>query len=89
MLEAILVLHKAKDVITLPHHPLVTDMNKWKSVQRRTKAYLCLYMTPEIYSLIASDTNLPTFYHKWEKLKETYSGALGRTTIFNKWIQLT
>ena len=76
-LEAILALHEANDIILLPRHPVATDAAKWRSVQRRTKAYLCLYMTQEVYSLIASETDYPSFYDKWQKLKETYGGALG------------
>jgi hypothetical protein len=88
-LEAILTLHEAEDVFTIGAHPSGVDVDDWSSVQRRTKAYLRLYVKQDIYSLIASDTNYPTFKAKWDKLKDTYGGASGSTTIFNLWIQLT
>jgi hypothetical protein len=34
-------------------------------------------------------SGLPTFKHKWDVLKATYSGEAGSTTIFNMWINLT
>jgi transposase InsO family protein len=88
-IEAILTLHEAEDVFTLITTPPGIDQSDWESVQRRTKAYLRLYVKPDVYSLIASDTDYPTFKQKWDKLKDTYGGASGSTTIFNLWIQLT
>jgi len=88
-IEAILTLHEAEDVFTLTSPPSRIDQSDWDSIQRRTKAYLCLYVKPDVYSLIASDTDYPTFKQKWDKLKDTYGGATGSTTIFNLWIQLT
>jgi len=41
------------------------------------RAYLRLYIKPDVYSLIASTTDLPTFKDKWDKLKDTYGGASG------------
>jgi hypothetical protein len=88
-LEALLTLHEAKDVFRLHHPPTGVDQDEWESIQRRTKAYLCLYVKSDMYLLIASNADYPTFKDKWEKLKETYGGASGSTTIFNLWIQLT
>ena len=88
-LEAILTLHEAEDVFRLKSPPADIDQDDWLSVQRRTKAYLRLYVKSDVYSLIASNTDYPTFKDKWDKLKETYGGASGSTTIFNLWIQLT
>lgn len=51
--------------------------------------YLCLYVKPNVFSLIASNTDFPTFKDKWNKLNKVYGGATGSTTIFNLWIQLT
>src|SRR5258708_7868282 len=65
------------------------DKGEWDSLQRRTKAYTCLYVKPHVFSLIALDAKFPTFKDKWEKLKQVYGGATGSTTIFNLWIQLT
>ena len=89
IIEAILTLHEAEDVFLLTAPPSHTDAEDWDSIQRRTKAYLRLYVKQDVYSLIASDSDYPTFKQKWDKLKETYGGASGSTTIFNLWIQLT
>jgi len=62
---------------------------EWESIQRRIKAYLHLYIKPDVYSLIASRTDLPTFKDKWDKLKDTYGCTSGSTTAFNLWRQLT
>jgi len=69
--------------------PNQVSNKEWSSVQRRTKVYLHLYVKQDIYSLIASDVDFPTFKHKFDRLKATYSGALDSTTVFNLWIQLT
>ena len=89
MLEALLTLHEAEDVFAVTSAPSGIDKDEWDSVQRRTKAYLRLYVKPDVFSLIASDTEFPTFKQKWDKLKQVYGGATGSTTIFNLWIQLT
>ena len=89
MLEALLTLHEAEDVFTVTSAPSGIDKEEWDSIQRRTKAYLRLYVKPDVFSLIASDTDFPTFKQKWDKLKQVYGGATGSTTIFNLWIQLT
>ena len=88
IMEAILTLHEAEDVIDLTSAPPKVPDFDWNSVQRRTKAYLRLYLKPDVYSLIASDTEYPTFKHKWDKLKLTYGSTMGSTTVFNNWIQL-
>jgi len=88
ILKALLTLHEAEDMFDyLTHHNQVSN-KEWSLVQRRTKAYLRLYVKQDIYSLIASDIDFPTFKHKFDRLKATYGGALGSTTIFNLWIQL-
>src|SRR6267154_1926639 len=87
--HSFLTLHKAKDVFALKMASSRVDKGEWDSLQRRTKAYLRLYVKPDIFSLIASDAEFPTFKDKWEKLKQVYGGATGSTTIFNLWIQLT
>jgi hypothetical protein len=89
IMEAILALHEAEDLITLTAAPAGHDMTEWDSLQHWTKAFLHLYIKQDVYSLIADNTALPTFKHKWDKLKNTYGGASGSTTIFNLWIQLT
>ena len=89
ILEALLTLHEAEDVFTVTSAPSGVDKDEWDSIQRRTKAYLRLYVKPDVFSLVASDTDFPTFKDKWDKLKQVYGGATGSTTIFNLWIQLT
>src|SRR5260221_13163006 len=89
ILEALLTLHEAEDIFALKMAPSRVDKGKWDFLQRRTKAYLRLYVKPDVFSLIASDAEFPTFKDKWEKLKQVYGSATGSTTIFNLWIQLT
>ena len=88
-LEAILTLHEAEDVFYLQVPPTGVTSDEWDSVQRRAKAYLRLYLKPDVYSLVADPLSYPTFKSKWDKLKDVYAGASGSTTIFNLWIQLT
>jgi hypothetical protein len=85
ILEALLTVHEAEDVI---HHTTNPDPanitgDVWDSVQRRAKAYLRLYTKQDVYSLVASDMDLPTFKQKWDVLKATYSGEAGSTSVFN------
>jgi hypothetical protein len=89
-LKALLSLFEAEDVICLSTNPDPANVSAevWDSLQRRAKAYLCLYTKQDVYSLVASDMDLPTFKHKWDVLKATYSGESGSTTIFNMWINL-
>jgi len=89
ILEVLLALHEVEDVFILDACPAGVDAADWNSVQRRTKAYLCLYVKQDVYSLIADDTTFPMFKHKWDRLSATYGGTSGSTTIFNLWIQLT
>jgi len=89
ILEAILTLHEAEDLLRFIDAPTNITEEQWGLLQRRTKAYLRLYVKPDVYSLIASNTNLPTFKDKWDKLRDTYGGASGSTTVFNLWRQLT
>ena len=89
MLKALLTLHEAEDVFLMTLAPSGVDVDEWSSIQRRTKVYLRLYVKPNVFSLIASNSELPTFKEKWDKLKQVYGSATGSTTIFNLWIQLT
>jgi hypothetical protein len=89
IMEVILTLHEADDLLRFRSAPTNVPTIEWESVQRRVKAYLRLYIKPDVYSLIASATDLPTFKDKWDKLKDTYGGASGRTTAINLWRQLT
>jgi hypothetical protein len=89
-LEAILTLYEAEDVIRLSTNPDPANISAevWDSLQRRAKVYLRLYTKQDVYSLVASEVDLPTFKHKWDVLKATHSGESGSTTIFNMWINL-
>ena len=88
-LEAILVLHEADDVIFNDTAPAGTNPGEFATISRRAKAYLCLFIKPDAYSLIASDTDYPTSKQKWDQLRNTYGGTSGSTIIFNTWIQIT
>src|SRR5260370_27852233 len=89
ILEALLTLHEAEDVFALKTAPSRVDKGEWDSLQRRTKVYLRLYVKPDIFSLIASDAEFPTFKDKWEKLKQVYGGATANTNTFYFWSQPT
>ena len=89
MLEAVLCLHEANDIIRHAAPPAGVDVGEWNTVHRCGLAYLCLFIKPDIYSLITSEVDYPTFFSKWELLHNTYGGAMGSTTIFNLWISIT
>src|SRR5712671_4892149 len=69
IMEAILTLHEADDLLRFRSAPTNVPTLEWESVQRRVKVYLRLYIKPDVYSLIASATDLPTFKDKWTNLK--------------------
>src|SRR5882672_10037920 len=89
IMEAILTLHEADDLLRFRSAPTNVPTIEWESIQRRVKAYLRLYIKLDVYSLITSSTDLPTFKDKWDKLKDTYGGTSSSTTMFNLWRQLT
>jgi hypothetical protein len=74
-LEAILTLFKCEDIINYDVIPICVTTDDWEVLQRRAKTYLHLYTKPDVYSLVASDADLPTFKHKWDILKCTYSAS--------------
>ena len=88
-LEAVLCLHEADDIVRHATPPAGVDVNEWNVVHRRGLAYLRLFIKPDIYSLIASSVDYPTFFDKWQLLSNTYGGTSGSTTIFNLWISIT
>ena len=55
-MEAILVLYEADDVIRHDTCPSGADVDEWAAVHRRAKAYLRLFVRPDIYSHITSKT---------------------------------
>src|SRR6202046_1017480 len=87
-LEAILCLYEADDVVRHATCPAGTDIDEWAAVHRRALAYLRLYIKPDIYSIISSNIDYPTFYDKWQVLQNTYGGASGSIAVFNIFIQL-
>jgi len=70
-----LLIHEADDLLRFKTTPSNVPDIEWESVQRRVKAYL--YIKPDVYFLITSGTDLPTFKDKWDKLKDTYGSTSG------------
>src|SRR5260370_34008694 len=70
ILKALLTLHEAEDIFALKIAPSRVDKGEWDSLQRRTRAYLWLYVKPDVFSLITSDAEFPTFKDQGEKLKQ-------------------
>jgi hypothetical protein len=64
MLEAILTLYEAEDIINHLTPPTGVAQDDWDAVQRRGKAYMRLYTKPDVYSLVASDVDYPSFKAK-------------------------
>jgi hypothetical protein len=88
--EALLTIQEAEDLINLDTNPDPANITveTWSSLQRRGKAYLCLYIDQDVHSLVASDVQFLTFKSKWDALKALYSGQEGSTSVFNMWIAL-
>jgi hypothetical protein len=78
-LEAILTLQESEEIIYLDTNPDPANVtaDQWSSLQKRGIAYLCLYVEPDVYSMVASPVEYPTFMHKWDALKVLYSGVEG------------
>ena len=88
VITAILQLNEVDAILTYDSCPQGVDNDDWNSVQKKTKAYLCLYCAADIYSTVASEIDFPSFKEKFDRLKETY-GGVGSTAVFNLWIELT
>ena len=86
--QALLQLNDVDDILKHDSLPSGVDSDDWNSIQKKTKAYLRLYCSPDIYSIVESDVDFPTFKAKFNQLQETYAGT-GSTAIFNLWIGLT
>jgi hypothetical protein len=84
-LEAILMLQEAEEIIYLDANPDPSNIpaDQWSSLQKRGNTYLCLYIEPDVYSMVSSPVEYPTFMHKWDALKALYSGVEGSTSVFN------
>src|SRR6266571_1204144 len=85
---ALLQLNEVEDILTHDTSPSGVDADEWSSIQRKTMAYLRLHCTPDVFSIVESDVDFPTFKDKFDRLRETYGGT-GSTAIFNLWIELT
>jgi hypothetical protein len=88
VLSAILQLNEVDSILTHSTTPTGVDADDWASVQKKTKAYLRLYCAADVYSIVESDIEFPSFKDKFDRLRDTY-GSVGSTSIFNLWIELT
>ena len=86
-ITAILQLNEVESILVYDQLPSGVDADDWASIQKKTKAYLCLYCAADVHSTVASDVDFPTFKHKFDRLRETY-GGVGSTAVFNLWIEL-
>jgi hypothetical protein len=89
-LEAVVTLQESEEIIYVDANPdpANVSLGQWSSLQKRGIAYLCLYIEPDIYSMVASEVEYPTFMAEWDALKALYSGIEGSTSVFNMWIGL-
>jgi hypothetical protein len=69
-LEAILTLQESEEIIYVRTNPDPANLSAdaWTSLQRRGCAYLCLYIEPDVYSMVSSLVEYPTFMDKWDAL---------------------
>ena len=88
VLTAILQLNEVDSILTHDSCPTGVDADDWASVQKKTKAYLRLYTSADVYSTVDSDADFPSFKSKYDRLRDTY-GGVGSTSVFNLWIELT
>ena len=77
--EVIPTIHEAEDLIQHATVPTGSDPDEWNNLQRRVKAYLRLYIKPDVYSHVASDTTFPSVKEKWDQLKLMYRSVTGST----------
>src|SRR6266702_5834640 len=88
VLKAILQLN---DIDTILHYstlPSGVDTDDWEAIQKKTMAYLRIYCAVNVFSMVESDTDFPTFKAKFDCLRDTYS-SVSSTAVFNLWIELT
>ena len=88
VLSAILQINEVDPILFHNTCPSPVDADDWASVQKKSKAYLRLYCSPDVYATVESDIDFASFKAKYDHLKETY-GGVGSTAIFNLWIELT
>ena len=88
ILTAILQLNEVDPILYHTTLPTGVDQDDWDSVQKKTKAYLRLNCAGDVYSIVESDADYPTFKDKYDRLRDAY-GGVGSTAVFNHWIELT
>ena len=79
---ALLQLNEVDAILSHATLPSRVDADDWASIQKKAKAYLRLYCAADVYSIVESDVDFPTFKEKYERLRDTY-GSVGSTAIFN------
>ena len=65
ILEVVFCFHEVDDIVRYAAPPAGVDPGEWNIVYRRGFVYLCLFIKPDIYSLIVSLVDYPTFFDKW------------------------
>jgi hypothetical protein len=88
LFSAFLQLNDIDDILTHETLPSGVDSDDWNSIQKKAKAFLCLYCAPDVHSIVDSEIDFPSFKARFDRLRETY-GNVGSTAIFNLWIELT
>ena len=63
MPEAILYLNEAEDILQYKYCPATADKSDWSLVQRRSRAYLHLYIRGDVYSLIEDNMEVGQVQH--------------------------
>jgi hypothetical protein len=86
--SAFLQLNDIDDILVHETLPSGVDSDDWNFIQKKAKAFLRLYCAPDVYSIVDSEIDFPSFKARFDRLRETY-GSVGSTAIFNLWIELT
>ena len=87
-LRAILRLNEIEVILQYDAAPSPVDSDDWDIIQKKAMAYLCLYCAADVYSIVESDADFPTFRSKYNRLSDTY-GGIGSTAVFNLWVEIT
>jgi hypothetical protein len=88
VLSAILQINEVDSILVHDTCPSPVDRDDWSSVQKKSKAYLRLYCSPDVYATVESDTDFESFKAKYDRLKETY-GGVGSTVTLTTSVGLT
>ena len=87
-LGAILHLNEIEAILQYDTAPSPVGADNWTLIQKKALAYLCLYCAADVYSIVESDINFPTFKDKYNRLCDTY-GGIGSMAVFNLCVELT